>query len=87
MVVGVTPRTALIALRVQPSSATTCSLVKVVRDCSRYSEGIQVCIYVWTDSMGPSMHAYFMSGHVLINEHIRAVNDTGPNNIERRLQI
>lgn len=33
MVVGVTPRAALIALRVQPNSATICSLVKDVRDC------------------------------------------------------
>ena len=32
MVVGVTPRTVRIALRVQPNSATTCALLKDVND-------------------------------------------------------
>jgi len=32
MVVGVTPRTALIALRVQPNSATICALLNDVND-------------------------------------------------------
>lgn len=33
MVVGVTPRTVLMALRVQPNSATTCSVVREVKGC------------------------------------------------------
>ena len=32
MVVGVTPRTALMALRVQPNSATICALLNDVND-------------------------------------------------------
>ena len=35
MVVGVTPSTFWIALRVQPSSATICSFVMVVRACTQ----------------------------------------------------
>ena len=37
--------------------------------------------------MGPSMDADFMSGHVLINKHVRAINDTGPNNKESRIDF
>jgi len=33
------------------------------------------------------VNADFMSGHVLINEHGRAFDDTGPNNVESRIHI
>ena len=61
---GVTPRTVLIALRVQPNSATICSFVRVVRAYELVSiayfiedEGHTLWDQVWTLISWPLMYS------------------------------
>lgn len=88
IVVGVTPRTEWIALRVQPSSATICSLLKVVKACANiFVQLLMSRKNLLAHRVRPGVDADFVTAHVLIKEDIGSLDNARPNDEECRAKI